>query len=226
MAIGGPDPHGASPVVQMGAPVDRAAGAVILLHGRGAGPQDVLGLAQACDPGGLTYLAPQAAGGAWYPQTFLAPLPDNQPWLDSALGLVGRLIEDLAFRGIPVDRQVLAGFSQGACLGLEYAWRHPQRYAAVIGLSGGLIGPDDVPRRATGSMDGTPLFLGCSQNDPYIPAERVRLTSEAMRQVGAEVDLRLYPGADHSVNRDELQVVKGLFKLAAEGSHAPRSSED
>ena len=157
------------------------------------------------------YLAPDAAGHAWYPQPFTAPHSVNQPWLGSALNLLGRIFVDLLERGVPPERVVLLGFSQGACLSLEYAARNPRRYGGVAALSGGLIGSAIVPANYEGSLAGTPVFLGCSDMDPFIPLARVQESSVVMRHLDGEVTERIYRGAGHTVIADEIEVIKQIL---------------
>jgi phospholipase/carboxylesterase len=209
------DLHAGQPVARAGAPLDRAAGAVVLLHGRGATAESILTLAAELGRPDLAYLAPQAAGSTWYPYSFLAPLAANEPWLSSALAAVGRTL-DLAAAGHPAEHVALAGFSQGACLALEYMARHPRLYAGVAGLSGGLIGPEGTPRPAPAAgsappLAGTPVFLGCGNPDPHIPAARVEASARVLEGLGAAVTLRLYPGLGHTVNADELEHVRRLL---------------
>ena len=194
-----------------GEPLERARSAMLLLHGRGAGAEDILSLAAELAVDGFAYLAPEARGHTWYPTTFLAPLADNEPWLGSALGLVAALIDRVAAAGIPAERTWLLGFSQGACLALEFAARHARRYGGVVGLSGGLIGPPDTPREYAGSLAGTPVFLGCSDVDVHIPMARVEESAAVLARLGAAVTLRLYPGMGHTVNQDEIQIVRDLM---------------
>src|SRR6266513_28132 len=166
-------PHQGQPIQSAGMPLLEARSAMVLLHGRGASAEDILTLVDQLDQGGFAYLAPQAAGSSWYPQSFRAPLEQNEPWLSSALAAVGDVVETIETAGIPRDRTILLGFSQGACLTLEFAARNARRYGGLIGLSGGLIGPDDTPRDYPSSLAGTPVFLGCSDIDPHIPRKRV-----------------------------------------------------
>jgi predicted esterase len=188
---------------------------MILVHGRGASPRDILLLTQEWQgqvpANAVAYLAPQAANSTWYPNRFVAPVASNEPWLTSALGAVGDALAQVAAAGISPGRTLLLGFSQGACLALEYAARHPQRYGAVIGLSGGLIENGDQSRTYSGSLGGTPVFLGCSDVDFHIPVERVDRTAELLASLGAEVDKRIYPGMGHTVNRDEIEAVQRLI---------------
>jgi len=184
---------------------------MILVHGRGASAEDILSLGRELGRLDLAYLAPQAEGYSWYPFSFLAPMERNEPGLSSGLALIGHLLGRLAAEGIPSERTVLLGFSQGACLTLEYAARNAQRFAGVAGLSGGLIGPPGTPRNYQGSLDGTPVFLGCSDRDPHIPLERVKETTEVLTRIGAQVTERIYPAMGHTVNEDELEHVRSLL---------------
>lgn len=198
-----PGPHQGQPLRQAGAPLGSARAALVLVHGRGATAEDILTLAAEVDLPGFAYLAPQAAGNTWYPYRFLAPLADNEPGLSSGLAAIAAALERLAGAGIPPERTILLGFSQGACLSLEFAARHARRYGGLVGLSGGLIGPDGARRDYPGSLGGTPVFLGCSDVDPHIPKERVLHT--------AEVTARLYAGMGHTVNLDELDFVRRMM---------------
>jgi phospholipase/carboxylesterase len=209
--MGVDDPHGGQPVRHAGAPLADARGVVLMLHGRGAAADDMLTLARAFARPRLAYVAPQAAGYTWYPNPFVAPIASNEPWLSSALALVGRLVDDLGGRGVPPDRVALLGFSQGACLATEFAARHARRYGGIAALSGGLIGPDGSPRDYPGSFDGTPVFLGCDDHDPHIPAARVRETAVVLSRMGAQVTDRLYAGMGHTVNDDEIAHVQAML---------------
>lgn len=208
------DPHAGQPVLSLGAPLASARYALLLLHGRGASAEDILWLAGGLERPDLVVLAPQAARNTWYPERFLAPTARNQPWLASALAAVGRTLAQLEAAGIPAGRTFLAGFSQGACLALEYAARHARRYAGLAGLSGALIGGDDEPRQDQGSLSGTPVFLGCSDGDPHIPQYRFERTAQLLQAQGAQVTARLYPGLGHAVNQDELDALRALVDAA------------
>jgi len=205
------DLHQGQPVLIQGEPLEQARAAMIMLHGRGATAKDILTLADHLPQMGFAFLAPQAANNTWYPYRFLAPIASNEPWLSSALAAVGAVLAQVEGAGIPAERTLLLGFSQGACLALEFAARHARRYGGVIGLSGGLIGPDDAPRDYPGSLAGTPVFLGCSDVDLHIPKERVLHAAEVLRRLGAEVTVRLYPNMGHTVNQDELDVIWGMM---------------
>ena len=204
-------PHAHEPVLRRGPAAAQATLAVVLVHGRGDSASGILGLADALDAPQVMWLAPQAAGHAWYPFSFLAPMERNEPGLSSGLGVIDGLVETLRVEGFPPERVVLMGFSQGACLAQEYAARHARRYHAIVGLSGGLIGPPGTPREYAGSFDGTPVFLGCSDIDAHIPFERVHESAEVFSRMGAAVDERIYPGMGHTVNAEELSAVRALL---------------
>jgi predicted esterase len=205
------DPHAGQSVLTRGPlPVD-ARLTMILVHGRGATASSILALADEFEVDDVAYLAPQAAGNTWYPYSFLSPIPQNEPGITSAMGVLSALVARLAADGVGAHRIALGGFSQGACLALEFAARHARRYAAVVGLSGGLIGPPGTPRAYPGTFDGMPVFVGCSDVDAHIPVERVRETSDVLRRMGAAVDERIYPGMGHTVSRDEIDAVRALL---------------
>src|SRR5918997_1552275 len=208
--------HGGERVLIGGAPLETAAGALIAIHGRGGGAEDIFALGREIAPPSVAILAPQAAGSTWYPYRFLEPTERNEPYLSSALRVVADVIAQLGEHRIPPERVALMGFSQGACLALEAAARNARRYAGVIGFSGGLIGPPGTPFEYAGSLDGTPVFLGCSDIDPHIPVERVRESGEVLANLGAAIDMRIYPGMGHTVNEDEIAAAKKLLQgLAA-----------
>ena len=184
---------------------------MILLHGRGAGADDILALADEFLTTDVAYLAPRASGNTWYPHSFLTPIERNEPWLGSALALLSGLVGALGEQGVATERIGFLGFSQGACLALEFAARHARRYATVVGLSGGVIGPPGTPRNYTGQFDGMPVFLGCSDVDQHIPLERVHETAEVYTSMGASVDERIYRGMGHAVNSDEIAAVRALL---------------
>jgi predicted esterase len=204
--------HQTQPILAAGAPLSEARGAVLMVHGRGASARDILTLATELALDDLAYLAPQAAGSTWYPYPFMQPIESNEPFLSSALARVAEALAHIAAAGIPPERTGLLGFSQGACLTTEFVARNARRYGGVAGLSGGLIGPEGTPRDYAGSLDGTPVLLGCSDVDPHIPKSRVSETADVLRRLGAQVDLRLYPNMGHMVNEDELGAVRAIFE--------------
>ena len=206
------NPHQSQPVRMAGELLESGQAAMLMVHGRGARAEDILTLAAELDQPGFTYLAPQAAGNTWYPNRFLVPIEENEPWLSSALAFVGDVFARIVNGGIPAERIILLGFSQGACLTLEFAARNARRYGGIVGLSGALIGPDETPRNYAGSLDGTPVFLGCSDVDFHVPKERVDQTADVLKNLAGDVTERLYPNMDHSVNQDEIDFVRGMMK--------------
>ena len=174
----------------------------------------MLGLARDLRTTDVLYLAPQAAANTWYPSSFLAPIEDNEPWLSSALRFLARVVGELGRRGFPPDRVALIGFSQGACLTLEFAARHARRYGAVIAFTGGLIGPPGSERTYGGSFEATPIFIGCSDVDSHVPLERVRESSRVLGEMRARVDERIYAGMAHTINADELEAADALLTAA------------
>jgi predicted esterase len=213
--------HSKQPIVRAGQPLDQAQAALILLHGRGATAASILLLAEELYHPAYAYLAPQAANNTWYPFTFLAPMQQNEPWLSSALARVGEVVASVEAAGIPPQRIVLGGFSQGACLASEFMARNARRYGGLLAFSGGLIGPPGTPRAYAGSLDGTPVFMGCSDVDAHIPKKRVEETADVLERLGAQVTMRLYPGMGHTINADEINHARTLLQstLIAHGLH-------
>jgi predicted esterase len=207
-------PHQGHKVLEAGEPLATAGAAMILVHGRGASAEDIMTVGAELMFPGFAYLAPQAAGSAWYPLPFTAPLEANEPYLSSALDTLATVLAT-AEKTIPASRVVLLGFSQGACLTLEFAARHARRYGAVVGLSGGLIGPDGTPRDYAGDLEQTPVFLGCSDVDPHIAKDRVLEAGNVLKRLGADVTLKLYPQMAHTVNADEMESVRRIAAVIA-----------
>jgi len=208
-------PHQNQPVRVAGADLSQARGVMVMLHGRGATAASILTLVPTLGISDFAYLAPQAGGNSWWPQSFLAPIPQNEPGISSAMQAVQDVLARVEAAGVPMDRTLLLGFSQGACLAAEFAARNARRYGGVASLSGGLIGPNGTPRDYPGSLDRTPIFLGCSDVDSHIPAERVRLSAEVMDRLGGEVTMRLYPGMGHTIIEDELEAVQAMMGLVS-----------
>ncbi len=213
----GPSPHWGRQVRTAGVPLAAARAAMIMVHGRGATAADILSLADELDVPHFAFLAPQAAGNQWYPNSFLAPIASNEPGISSGMAVLAGLLDQIGAAGIPPERTILLGFSQGACLALEFVARHARRYGGVAGLSGGLIGPDGTPRDYTGSLDTTPVFLGCSDVDFHIPKERVLESADVLRRLGGTVTERLYPNMGHTVNMDEIAAVQEMMTLLVAG---------
>ena len=191
-----------------GIPLDHAKAVMIMVHGRNAGPENILDLIPRLDRAGFSFLAPAAAGRTWYPLSFLAERSKNEPDLSSGLAMLDTLVADVVGRGIAKEQIVLSGFSQGACLTAEYAVRHADRFGGLVIFSGGLIGPPGTTWDNEGAFDGTPVFLGCSDVDAHIPKQRVEQSAEVFTRMGADVTARLYPGMGHLVNDDEIAAAR------------------
>ena len=205
------DPHVGQPVRTAGVPLEQARAAMVMVHGRGATAESILTLVPLIATDGVAYLAPQASGGTWYPLGFMSPIERNEPGISSGMRAIGQVLARVAAAGVPGERTFLLGFSQGACLASEFVARHARRYGGLAALSGGLIGPDGTPRNYAGSLDGTPVFLGCSDVDGHIPAQRVRDSAEVLAGLGGDVDMRLYPGMGHEVSEDEVLAVRAML---------------
>lgn len=205
------DPHRDGPVRQFGRPLVEASGAVILLHGRGGSAEDILTLASGLYLPQLAYLAPQAVGNSWYPNSFLAPLAQNEPWLTSALRKVETTLQMANDAGIPSHRIVIGGFSQGACLATEFAASHPRRYAGLIALTGGLIGPPGADLTHEGDLAGTPAFFSAGDPDPHVPWQRVEQSARVFTEMGAAVTFRRYVNRPHTISSEEIVLVKRLI---------------
>lgn len=199
-------------VMRAGEDLARADAAVVLIHGRGASAEGMLGLALEFGVPGIAYAAPQAPGMSWYPQSFLAPLDANEPSLSRSLTIIDDVVAEVVASGVPHERIVLAGFSQGACLAVEYAARHAQRWGGVVAFTGGLIGPPGTSREYAGDLDGTPVFIGSSDVDAHVPVERVRETAEVLQRLGGDVTARIYPGMAHTIVADEIAQVTQLLQ--------------
>jgi phospholipase/carboxylesterase len=204
-------PHAGQPVASWGAPLAEARAVVIMVHGRGASARSILELAPAIASPGVAFLAPGAVGGTWYPMSFMAPTAQNEPGITSGISVVHGLIDEVIAQGIPAERIVLLGFSQGACLASTAAQRRPQRYGGVVVLSGGLIGPPGTTWSEEGDFAGTPVFLGCSDVDAHIPEARVRESAAVFERMKADVDCRIYAGMGHLVNEDEIRWTRDLL---------------
>jgi predicted esterase len=199
-------------ILRSGPAAAAARAAFVLVHGRGASARDIMGVAAALDVDDLAWLAPEAPGHTWYPLSFLAPIERNEPSLSASLAILAEIVASLEADGLARDRIGLLGFSQGACLALEFAARSATKYAGLVGFSGGLIGPPGTPRDYGGSFDGTPVLLGCSDIDPHIPVERVHETEAVFTRMGATVDERIYRGMGHTINQDEIDAARMLLR--------------
>jgi predicted esterase len=208
-------PHAGQPVLRAGVPVSEARAAVIMIHGRGAGPRNILDLVPLIGHPRAAYVAPGANGGTWYPKSFLSPIPENEPGISSGIAVIHGLIEEIVSSGVPAERIVLLGFSQGACLTCTAAQRRPTRYGGMIAFSGGLIGPPGTTWDQQGSFESTPVFFGCSDVDPHVPEPRVRESAAVYERMGASVTTRIYPGMGHLVNDDEVSFARDLLAQLA-----------
>lgn len=200
------DPHHGQPIETAGAPPQVAEAAVVMLHGRGSTAQNVLTLIDEFLHHGVMYIAPQAAHRSWYPRSGYVPVDDNEPWFSSALDHVTNALELAADAGVPPERTLLFGFSQGGCLASEFVARNPRRYGGLVVLSGSLLGPETTDDYE-GSIDGAPVFFGCSSDDPYVAAERVHDSAAAFERLGGDVASTLYDGLGHAINDDEIRTV-------------------
>ncbi|MEL7833402.1 alpha/beta hydrolase [Fodinibius sp. Rm-B-1B1-1] len=198
-------PHQNQEVVTSGAKINNAEMAMIFIHGRGASAQSMMMFADEFEGNNIHYRAIQANRHTWYPRSFLAPKEMNQPGIKSGLQAIFDQISELNEAGIPTAKIILLGFSQGACLTTEFAARHPQRFGGVVGFSGGLIGEEVDPDNYQGSLEQTPVFLGCSDRDPHIPQGRVDITEEVFEKLSADVTKKIYVGMGHTVNKDEIE---------------------
>jgi phospholipase/carboxylesterase len=160
---------------------------------------------------GVMYLAPQAANSSWYPRSSYDPLDANEPWLSSGLERISAAFEIAAEADVPPERTLICGFSQGGCLASEFVAQHPQRYGGLIVLSGSLLGPE-IDRDVDGAIEGTPVFFGCSDADPYVPAERVVASAQIFEQLDGDVEYSLYAGLGHAINDDEIQQINNFIE--------------
>ena len=199
-------------VLRAGAPISAARAAVVLVHGRGASAESILGLANAFAAQDIAYIAPQAPAGTWYPHAFMAPTAMNEPHLGNALSTISRVVDDIGTQGLPAERIVLLGFSQGACLALEFAVRNARRFGGVAALSGALIGPERTTWDYPGQLSGTPVFIGCSDVDAHIPLARVHESADVLRGLGSDVTEIIYPGLGHTIVQDEIDHVEKILR--------------
>ncbi len=197
-------PHQGQHVATAGLPLSEARAALILVHGRGATAESILELSTVLHHPDAAYLAPQAPGYTWYPYSFLAPLKRNEPGLSSGLQAIADVVATVREAGIPGERIILGGFSQGACLASEYVARHAQRFGGLLVFSGGLIGPLGMTHTYPGTLDGTPVFLGCSNRDAHIPLERVEESAAVFTRLGGAVTKKIYPDMGHTIIQDEI----------------------
>lgn len=197
-------------IITAGKELNKDSKVLVMIHGRGGSAEDILSLASHLDVNDFTLLAPQATNNTWYPYSFLAPPDQNEPWLSSALSLLKETVDDLLNKGIPADHIYFLGFSQGACLTLEYVSRHAMQYGGVAAFTGGLIGEKIYPQNYSGDFHGTPIFIGTSDPDPHVPVARVYATSNILRDMHAEVTEKIYPNMGHTISQDEIEMANRL----------------
>ena len=214
------NPHAGQPMATRGRPTEESRGVAVMVHGRGRDTDDILGVAERIGEESFTYLAPAATDNSWYPYSFLEPVEKNEPRLSYALEVLDDLVSGLLEKGIPKRQIVLAGFSQGACLVAEYATRNAGRWGGILLFTGGLIGPPGTRWEYQGSFGGTPVFLGTSDVDEFVPEERVRQSAEVFEKMGANVTLRVYPGMEHVVNDDEIAAAREILQRIITGREA------
>jgi phospholipase/carboxylesterase len=205
------DPHRDQPVRTLGAPLAQAAAAIVLLHGRGASAEDILGLAGKMYDERIAYLAPQAADHRWYPYSFMAPIAENEPWLSSALAKVAAVLELAVNGGVSVEHIFVCGFSQGACLSTEFIARNPARYGGLVAFTGGLIGPAGADLHHAGNLAGMPALFSSGDPDPHVPWSRVLESAKQFTAMGAEVETQRYPGRHHTVLPQEIKAARELI---------------
>jgi len=209
-------PHRGQPVLATGRPLDEAKAAMVLVHGRGATAQSILELGGVLGHPDFAYLAPQASGNTWYPYSFLAPIAQNEPGITSGLRAVAAVVAAIEAAGIPAEKIIIGGFSQGACLASEFVARQARRYGGLLAFSGGLIGPPGTPRDYVGSLAGMPVFIGCSDVDPHIPLVRVTETADTLTQLDASVVKKVYPGMGHTIIQDEIDQAMQIVRQAVD----------
>jgi phospholipase/carboxylesterase len=211
------DPHADQPLIHAGLSLEEAGRAVLMIHGRNASPRNILELMPRLDRPAFAYLAPAAASRTWYPFSFLVERHKNEPYLTSAIHRLSLVVNDIVDAGISADRIVFLGFSQGACLAAEFAYRHATRYGGIVLFSGGLIGPPGTTWTVERQLDGTPIFLGCSDVDPHVPQFRVDESADVFTRMGAEVSKRIYPGMGHVVSDDEIAGAQSVLDRVPAG---------
>lgn len=207
-------PHEGAEVQERGRPLRQADKAIILMHGRGGSAEDILALGEEIGLNDVSLLAPQAKNHTWYPNSFMAPLPSNEPWLSSALALIDSIVLRCESIGIPAPKLAIVGFSQGACLATEYVARTPRPYGALIAFTGGLIGPPGIELHHKGELTGTRVLLSSGDPDPHVPWSRVEESAKQLSDMGASVELVRRPGRSHTVLRDEVASARRILQAA------------
>jgi len=191
-------------IITAGKEINKESNVLIMLHGRGGSAEDILSLSSYLDVNDFSLLAPQATNHSWYPYSFLAPPEQNDPWLSSALERLKEVVDDLSAKGISSENIYFLGFSQGACLTLEYVTRNAKKYGGVIAFTGGLIGNKVNLTNYKGDFENTPVFIGTGDPDPHVPVERVYATTNILKNMNAAVTEKVYAGMGHTINQDEI----------------------
>lgn len=197
--------------ITAGAKPSQAKGAVIMLHGRGSNAQNIAGLASHLNLDGYAIYAPQATNNSWYPLSFLAPVMDNEPALSSALSVIEQLVKQIEADGIPAEKICFLGFSQGACLTLEYITTHAKTYGGAVAFTGGLIGEKLDLANYTGNFNNTPVFISTGDPDPHVPLTRVKESAEILKDLNADVTLKVYKGRPHTISQEEIDLANQLI---------------
>lgn len=197
-------------IVTAGVPVAEAGRAVIFIHGRGASATDILSLGEHLNLTDAAFFAPQASNNSWYPYSFMAPVKDNQPALDSALAVIKELVTDIENAGIPQEKIYFAGFSQGACLTLEYISRNAAKYGGAVAFTGGLIGKEINMQNYKGSFKQMPVLITTGDPDPHVPVSRVELSKGLIEKMNAHVTVKIYPGRPHTITKPEIELARKL----------------
>ncbi len=198
-------------VITAGKAIDETDKVLIMIHGRGGSAQDILSLAAHLNTNDYALLAPQATNNTWYPTTFLAAPAINEPWLSSAVEVIDEVVADVVAKGILKENIFFLGFSQGACLTLEYVTRNATKYGGVAAFTGGLIGDRIYAENYSGDFSGTPIFIGTSNPDPHVPVSRVKETTAVLESMNAEVFEKIYPGMGHTISQDEIEKANTLI---------------
>jgi phospholipase/carboxylesterase len=198
-------------VLLKGRKLGEAERVLVMLHGRGANAEDILSMANYLNVKEFTLLAPQATGNSWYPNSFLAPPYTNEPWLSSAISLLDDITGDITENGVDFNNIFFLGFSQGACLTLEFVTRNARKYGGVAAFTGGLIGDKIYEQNYSGDFDSTPVFIGTSDPDHHVPVQRVLDSVKILKDMNAQVTNKIYKNMGHTINEDEIETVNNLI---------------
>lgn len=198
-------------IITAGTPLDKAKGTLVMLHGRGGSANDIISLANEFNLPNMAIIAPQATNHSWYPYSFMAPVLENEPALSSALSIIGELVDELILKGIPANKIYFAGFSQGACLTLEYVARNAQQFSGVIAFTGGLIGEELLKANYTGDFNNTPILITTGNPDPHVPLTRVEESAAVLKTMGANVTVKIYNGRPHTIIANEIELANQLI---------------